>query len=437
MEATSATLLKHRNWSLLVLSSFLFCFFLMLYIDNNRRPNLSALGGLWIAPITVMSEALATGTDITSTTTISKAIVATNSSNTSSTATSEATEKMEIVQTREKCDIYNGRWVYDQKAHPMYETSRCPFLSNQVTCRKNGRPDHDYERWRWEAMNCEIPRFNGTDMLERLRGKRVIIVGDSLNRNMWESLACILYSSVPSGRAEVDASNGDYKIFKAKDFDCSVEFYWNPFLVQLDKHERILSLDKLHVSARRWKGAKIMVFNTGHWWTHGGKTRVWDFMQHGGKMMDDLPLERAFQIAMKTWADWIDRNVDPAETTVFFRSISPEHKGKQWCYNQTHPMKGESYKDSFPRSIVEIAEKTIRDMKAPVKYLNITKLSQYRIDAHSTIYTTKAGKLLTEKQRRQPELYADCSHWCLPGLPDTWNALMYASFILEGSSDVS
>ncbi|KAK9150475.1 hypothetical protein Syun_008784 [Stephania yunnanensis] len=290
-----------------------------------------------------------------------------------------------MVQTREKCDIYNGRWVYDQKAHPMYETSRCPFLSNQVTCQKNGRPDHDYERWRWEAMNCEIPRFNGTDMLERLRGKRVIIVGDSLNRNMWESLACIL-----------------------------------------------LSLDKLHVSARRWKGAKIMVFNTGHWWTHGGKTRVWDFMQHGGKMMDDLPLERAFQIAMKTWADWIDRNVDPAETTVFFRSISPEH-----CYNQTHPMKGESYKDSFPRSIVEIAEKTIRDMKAPVKYLNITKLSQYRIDAHSTIYTTKAGKLLTEKQRKQPELYADCSHWCLPGLPDTWNALMYASFILEGSSDVS
>ena len=33
-------------------------------------------------------------------------------------------------------------------------------------------------------------------MLERLRGKRLVFVGDSLNRNMWESLICILTNSV-------------------------------------------------------------------------------------------------------------------------------------------------------------------------------------------------------------------------------------------------
>lgn len=33
-------------------------------------------------------------------------------------------------------------------------------------------------------------------MLELLRGKRLVYVGDSLNRNMWESMVCLLWNSV-------------------------------------------------------------------------------------------------------------------------------------------------------------------------------------------------------------------------------------------------
>ena len=53
-------------------------------------------------------------------------------------------------------------------------------------------------------------------MLERLRNKRLIIAGDSMNRNMWESLACLLYSSIPSSTVQVDAKNLEYKVLKAK-----------------------------------------------------------------------------------------------------------------------------------------------------------------------------------------------------------------------------
>lgn len=43
-------------------------------------------------------------------------------------------------------------------------------------------------------------------MLERLRGKRLVFVGDSLNRNMWESLVCVLRNSVKDKRKVFEAS---------------------------------------------------------------------------------------------------------------------------------------------------------------------------------------------------------------------------------------
>jgi hypothetical protein len=39
--------------------------------------------------------------------------------------------------------------------------------------------------------------MGGVEALELCRDKRLVFVGDSLNRNMWESLACILYAAVP------------------------------------------------------------------------------------------------------------------------------------------------------------------------------------------------------------------------------------------------
>ncbi|KAI3857367.1 hypothetical protein MKW92_000661 [Papaver armeniacum] len=355
--------------------------------------------------------------------------------------TDDDAQWLPLRELKTECNIYDGRWVYDPNTSPRYNASQCPFLSDQVSCQKNGRPDSDYENWRWEAKDCKIPSWSGKEILEKLRGKRMVIVGDSLNRNQWESLSCLLYSSIPSAKALIDIRNGRHMIFKAKDYDCSVEFYWSPFLVELDNtrpnNVKLLNLDTLSATSVQWLGADIMVFNTGHWWTHRGKLQAWDAIQQEGMVVQNLEAEIAFGMAMKTWAYWIDLNVDPAKTTVIFRSISPEHKREQWCYNQTQPIKDDSYISSFPRSIIEIVEKTIGEMRTPVKYLNITKLSQYRKDAHPTVYTSKQGRLLTKEQREKPEEYADCNHWCLPGLPDTWNSLLFTSISMEASRNIS
>lgn len=41
-----------------------------------------------------------------------------------------------------------------------------------------------------------IVRFNATEMLEMIRGKRLVFVGDSINRNQWESMMCMLMAAI-------------------------------------------------------------------------------------------------------------------------------------------------------------------------------------------------------------------------------------------------
>lgn len=61
-----------------------------------------------------------------------------------------------------------------------------------------------------------ISRFNVIDFLERLRGKKLVFVGDSLNRNMWESLVCILRHGV-ADKTKVYEISGKHE-FKKKGF---------------------------------------------------------------------------------------------------------------------------------------------------------------------------------------------------------------------------
>lgn len=53
-------------------------------------------------------------------------------------------------------------------------------------------------------------------------------------------------------------------------------------------------------------------------------------------------------------------------------------------------------------------------------------MSDFRKDAHPSIFTKPN---LTEEERRSPERFQDCTHWCLPGVPDTWNEIVYAQML--------
>lgn len=48
-------------------------------------------------------------------------------------------------------------------------------------------------------------RFNATKMLQLIRGKRLVFVGDSLNRNQWESMLCLLMGGVKDPKKVYEA----------------------------------------------------------------------------------------------------------------------------------------------------------------------------------------------------------------------------------------
>ncbi|XP_047078179.1 protein trichome birefringence-like 1 [Lolium rigidum] len=349
------------------------------------------------------------------------------------------------VEEMGRCDMFYGNWVRDD-SYPLYPPGSCPHVDESFNCFLNGRPDKDYQRLRWKPSGCSIPRLNPTDMLERLRGKRLVFVGDSLNRNMWESLVCILRNSIKDKRKVFEVS-GNHKFraegsysFLFQDYNCTVEFFRSPFLVQeLEvplKHGKVketLRLDKIDRSSSRYKNADIIVFNTGHWWTHEKTSLGKDYYQEGDQVYRELNVHDAYRRALNTWAKWVDSNVNPKKTTVFFRGYSASHfSGGQWnsggsCDKETEPITNEQYLIPYPQKM-SILEEVLHGMKTPVAYMNITRMTDYRKEGHPSIYRKQK---LSEEERKAPELYQDCSHWCLPGVPDSWNEVLYAKILVK------
>lgn len=71
----------------------------------------------------------------------------------------------------------------------------------------------------------------------------------------------------------------------------------------------------------------------------------------------------------------------------------PDTEGKDWS--------------PFSDAVFEV----VNGMMAPVTVLHVTPMSAFRSDAHVGTWSDR------------PSL-SDCSHWCLPGVPDVWNEIV-------------
>ncbi|KAL5709803.1 Protein trichome birefringence-like 33 [Ranunculus cassubicifolius] len=352
------------------------------------------------------------------------------------------TEKKDDSSREKECDVYSGKWVKDELNRPLYQEWECPYINPQLTCQEHGRPDKEYQHWRWQPRACSLPSFNATLMLEKLRGKRMMFVGDSLNRGQYVSIICMLHRILPD-HAKSMKTYDSLTVFRAEDYNATIEFYWAPFLLESNSDnavihrvtDRIVRKGSINKHGKYWLGADILVFNTYLWWITGSKMKILQgSFNEEKKVMVEMETDDAYRMAMKSLVKWVKKNVDPGKSRVFFMSMSPSHgKSMEWggdaqgnCYNQTSPIEDPTYwGTSSSKGVMKVISQVFSKSEVPITFLNITQLSEYRKDAHTSIYK-KQWSPLTPEQIANPVSYSDCVHWCLPGLQDTWNELLYA-----------
>ncbi|KAL0339546.1 UNVERIFIED_CONTAM: protein trichome birefringence [Sesamum radiatum] len=348
--------------------------------------------------------------------------------------TNAAAGKQEIddlMKSLMNCDMFDGNWVKDD-SYPLYNPGSCSLIDEQFNCFLNGRPDNGYHKLKWKPKGCTLPRLDGSHMLELLRGKRLVFIGDSLNRNMWESLICILRNSVKD-------KNKVYEEFGRHHFRTEASYSFVFELLSSFKNGKLqgkMGLQRKHFDSIssaglpiKYKNADIIVFNTGHWWTHEKTSTGKDYYQEGSHIYKDLNVLEAFRKALTTWGRWIDANINPMKSLVFFRGYSASHFSGIPGGNVTtkRPIKNETYLTPYPQKMT-VLEKVLRGMKTRVTYLNVTRMTDYRKDGHPSIYRKQH---LSDEERRSPLSFQDCSHWCLPGVPDAWNEILYAELLVK------
>lgn len=341
---------------------------------------------------------------------------------------------------RKACNFAKGRWIADSR-RPLYSGFKCKqWLSDMWACRLTQRTDFSYEGYRWQPEDYEMPDFSGSEFLRRMQDKTLAFIGDSLGRQQFQSLMCM----VTGGEEMLEVENVGWKYglvkprgavrpdgwaYRFPDTNTTILYYWSaslcgiePFNVTDPATMSAMNLDQPPAFLRKYLDQfDVVVLNTGHHWNRAKLNANRWVMHVNGKPVVDRKLAEignAKNFTVNSISRWLDSQIaSRPQLKAFFRTISPRHfSNGDWdtggqCDNTIPLTKGNEVQQE--ESSDPVIGDAVKGTK--VKLLDITAISELRDEGHVSHYSLKASEGIN-----------DCLHWCLPGIPDTWNELLYA-----------
>ncbi|CAI0448137.1 unnamed protein product [Linum tenue] len=343
------------------------------------------------------------------------------------------------VGDKQVCNYAKGKWVVDDSL-PLYSGFDCKqWLAPGWACRLMQRTEFSYEKLRWQPKDCTMERFNGDEFLKRMRGKTLAFVGDSLGRQQFQSLMCMITGGLERndvldvgseyGLAVPENGRPDGWAYRFPTTNTTVLYYWSSCLSDVERIDPkdpnshyAMHLDRPPAFLREnLHRIHVLVLNTGHHWNRGKLSANRWVMHVGGVKNTNKRLSTMGDLknfTIHSIVSWVNSQLpENPQLQAFYRSISPRHfSGGEWNT-------GGSCDSTIPMSIgKEVADEESKDYSAwhavqgtGVKILDITSSSKLRDEGHISRYS------LTAKRGMQ-----DCLHWCLPGVPDSWNEILFA-----------
>ncbi|CAI5957614.1 unnamed protein product [Closterium sp. NIES-64] len=377
------------------------------------------------------------------------------------------------------CDLSDGRWVRAANRFPRYtglsgEWNSCPYIRSEYSCQRNNRPDDYYTQYRWQPDKCIISYFSAPGFKYMMRKKNMLVVGDSIMMNFYESLLCLINTGGYKGEELTLSTNATFDIRRVRfsAFSGSIDFYFAPYLVRATKLSKKSSADSrgkaggghahdVYVDEIDPTLAKILpdydavVLGTGIWWLQNkpGFREPNQFYANGEHR--NLTNSAAHTWGITTVAKYIKSS--NYSGVPYFLSYSPKHGGRgapqpgvknkkkgpnfpEWvgACGARGPIDEEEkikYANTLPSAKAYADAQQVTLAGTPVRFLPVTQMSEVRPDGHLGVWWQPRNQTGPDSPggRKESPFTGDCTHWCLPGVPDAWVDVLFTNMKFEGS----